>query len=397
MKNIVTSSIDNFITELKKRIQLLSGTKITENITDSNYDKIISLLSKYTTKSPESLETSDIKQINKKTLEKILDLIGENPDSIEYIISRLDESDDNIFYDKIREHLLSYIVEYRNIDNNQSSMINEKIALYQKYIDLFKKKSFNEAFTEINELLKVMTEIGFPDEDKWRILEYIAQKNNDTIEEKDIDLVILVNNAMDSVMPYLEDKEVLTLIQKELETMSIDVDLIPTVSEYISKRSGLDIRIATNVVAASIASSMLENFEKMDSAEAENQLREEIFAVLEFVEPIHNDVVYRARDIKANKEDFYLTSKINGLNDEEIKRYIDTPLTLIEEETKSREEAIDLKELPVIESILETLDTIDRLDVDSEDYKKCCIVLDKLIEQFLLLEDKKDEKLRRIN
>lgn len=321
-------------------------------------------------------------------------MIGENEDSIEYIISKLDINDKDGYYDMIKDHLLSYIVEYRNIDNNQSHMINDKIALYEKYIKLCKKKTFDEPFTEINELSKVMTEIGFPDEDKWRILEYIAIKNNETIKEKDIDLSTFVNNSVANIMEYIDNPEKFTIIKKALEPMTIDIDLIPTISDSLHKAIDLDIRITTNIVATIVASSMLKDFEKIDIPEEEDKMREMLLEVLGFIEPIHDEVVYQAREIKNKTEEFYMNSKINGIDEEQMKKFVDVPLTLLEEETESREAAIDLKELPLIESLIQTLDTLDEAEMNSEEYNKCCSVLNKIIEQYLLLEDKKEENLK---
>ena len=388
----VNSSIKVFLSELRNRINLLSSDKVTENIDNANIDKINNILSNYNIASNENITIEEIKRVSLSDIKSLLYLIGQNEDSIEYLVSKIDEH-----YEKITSSINKYISDFISIGKNQTDMINDKINLYQKYINLFEKEDLDEPFEELNEICKVISEVGMSDEDKWKILEYIAVTNNKTIKEIDINLSVRVSKELSNIMTYLEDKEIESTIEKRLSNNEIDIDTIPIIGSELSETTGLDKDIMVNIVATLIASNLLKQASKINNEEEQSELIDVIYSVLEYINVLDSPCVYEAREVKNKTYDYYNNSIASGITEDMIKEYLETPLSLLESKDISREYAIDLKELSVLKPIYETLDTIAHLDKTGEDYKKATTVLSKLLEQYNLLENKKNNLEKRIN
>ena len=157
-------SIVSFLKELKTRIELLSSNKITENINNSNIDKINDILSHYNISPNKEISFYEISLISEEDIVSLLSLVGQTANSIKYILNELDE-----YYERIAAIINKYIRDFISIGATQTQMLNDKITLYKKYIDLFEQDNFKEPFSDINEISRVMSEVGLPDEDKWKI------------------------------------------------------------------------------------------------------------------------------------------------------------------------------------------------------------------------------------
>lgn len=393
MTSNVKSSIKTFLTELRTRIQLLSSNKVTENIDNAHIDEINIILSKYGIASKDEIKLDSIRKISLDDIKELLVLIGQKEDSVEYLLSKIDEH-----YEKICSLINKYISDFISIEKNQTDMINEKIKLYQKYIELFEKEELSEPFEEINEISKIFTEIGLADEDKWKILEYIAEINHETVKSFNPKLSIKVTEYLADTEVYLQDKKLSDALEETLTMANIDIDSIPEIAENLSKKTGYDKEIIINIVSALIASEILKQLSRTNDQEEQEELIELTNIVLSYIVKLHDKAVYDARNIRSKTMEYYINTITNGITEEMIKKYLETPISLIiEDENINREQAIELKELSVLKPIYETLDTIESLDMTSEEYKKAVIILKKLLEQYDMFEEKKSELSKEIN
>ncbi len=383
----VSKSIKTFLEELKNRIELLSGSKVTENIDNCKINEINSILSHYDISDEREMNSHDLMMLPKNEIKKLLTYVGQTPDSIDYMMNRLDE-----YYESIANIINKYITDFISIGTSQAQMFNEKINLYQKYINLFEQQIFKEPFNEINELSRVMAEVGLPDEDKWKILAYIAEQNNATIEDTDINLGSQINEEMDKIEYYLRDEEVNKILKARLETEEVDIDTIPTIASSLKEATGLPLEVLINIISVLISSNLFHQFEISGNKEDKQELKELINSVLSHLTEVKNPAVYEAEKIKGEKFEFYYNSINNGIDETMIKEYMDKPLSEIEGVDISREYAIDLKELSVLKAIFETLETASSKKDDSPEYQKIINVLKKLNEQYRILEDKKESR-----
>ena len=144
-------SIVSFLKELKTRIELLSSNKITENINNSNIDKINDILSHYNISPNKEISFYEISLISEEDIVSLLSLVGQTANSIKYILNELDE-----YYERIAAIINKYIRDFISIGATQTQMLNDKITLYKKYIDLFEQDNFKEPFSDINEISRAL-------------------------------------------------------------------------------------------------------------------------------------------------------------------------------------------------------------------------------------------------
>lgn len=382
-------SIVSFLKELKTRIELLSSNKITENINNSNIDKINDILSHYNISPNKEISFYEISLISEDDIVSLLSLVGQTANSIKYILNELDE-----YYERIAAIINKYIMDFISIGATQTQMLNDKITLYKKYIDLFEQDNFKEPFSDINEISRVMSEVGLPDEDKWKILAYLACANNQTVADTDINLGVLIDQESQRIESYLNDSKISETIKKRLEKEVVDIDTIPTLAEELALDTNLEKDVLINIISVIVASNLFIRFENSGNKEDKEELKELIKLILENIVPLKNPAIYEAEIIKRQKIEFYFNSLENGVNEADLKTYVDLSISEIEEKTLSREYAIDLKELAVLKPIFETLNTLESLEYNSPEYQKAINILKKLNEQYRILEEKKVANLK---
>lgn len=382
-------SIVSFLKELKTRIELLSSNKITENINNSNIDKINDILSHYNISPNKEISFYEISLISEEDIVSLLSLVGQTANSIKYILNELDE-----YYERIAAIINKYIRDFISIGATQTQMLNDKITLYKKYIDLFEQDNFKEPFSDINEISRVMSEVGLPDEDKWKILAYVACANNQTVADTDINLGVLIDQESQRIESYLNDSKISETIKKRLEKEVVDIDTIPTLASELSLDTNLEKDVLINIISVIVASNLFIRFENSGNKEDKEELKELIKLILENIVPLKNPAIYEAEIIKRQKIEFYFNSLENGVNEADLKTYVDLSISEIEEKTLSREYAIDLKELAVLKPIFETLNTLETIEYNSPEYQKAINILKKLNEQYRILEEKKVANLK---
>ncbi len=382
-------SIVSFLKELKTRIELLSSNKITENINNSNIDKINDILSHYNISPNKEISFYEISLISEDDIVSLLSLVGQTANSIKYILNELDE-----YYERIAAIINKYIMDFISIGATQTQMLNDKITLYKKYIDLFEQDNFKEPFSDINEISRVMSEVGLPDEDKWKILAYVACANNQTVADTDINLGVLIDQESQHIESYLNDSKISETIKKRLEKEVVDIDTIPTLASELAIDTNLEKDVLINIISVIVASNLFIRFENSGNKEDKEELKELIKLILENIVPLKNPAIYEAEIIKRQKIEFYFNSLENGVNEADLKTYVDLSISEIEEKTLSREYAIDLKELAVLKPIFETLNTLETIEYNSPEYQKAINILKKLNEQYRILEEKKVANLK---
>lgn len=382
-------SIVSFLKELKTRIELLSSNKITENINNSNIDKINDILANYNISPNKEISFYEISLISEDDIVSLLSLVGQTPNSIKYILNELDE-----YYERIATIINKYIMDFISIGATQTQMLNDKIILYKKYIDLFEQDNFKEPFSDINEISRVMSEVGLPDEDKWKILAYVACANNQTVADTDINLGVLIDQESQRIESYLKDSKISETIKNRLEKEVVDIDTIPTLASELAIDTNLEKDVLINIISVIVASNLFIRFENSGNKEDKEELKELTKLILQNIVPLKDPAIYEAEIIKRKKIEFYFNSLENGVNEADLKTYVDLSISEIEEKTLSREYAIDLKELAVLKPIFETLNTLESIEYNSPEYQKAINILKKLNEQYRILEEKKVANLK---
>ncbi len=392
-------SIKEFLKELKNRIELLSSNQVTANIDNANINAINQVLKKYNLNSASStsITPSTIKQMQTGDIKDLLMFTNTADPAIDYLLTHLDQEET---YAKIASTIKKYIEEFMSIGLNQTTMFNDKIGTYQKYITLFEKEenfACGKVFEEFNELSKIMSEVGLSDENKWPILEYVAIMNQFPIDTKYFDISTKINIEYAKVEEYLTSQNE-SIIVDYLNNNSVDIDIIPTIARNLAASLDLPVEVIINILSVMIASGLYDNLINVDK-EMHDEYLDNIAFSLSFVKPLKDPLIYQAISIKKNTEEFFFNSVNNqGITNQMINEYLDTPISLIESSNNvSRETAIEYKELAVLKPIYETIDTISSMSPDTDEYKKALNILSKLIEQYNLLENKKIEISNRIN
>ncbi len=72
----VSKSIKTFLEELKNRIELLSGSKVTENIDNCKINEINSILSHYDISDEREMNSHDLMMLPKNEIKKLLTYVG---------------------------------------------------------------------------------------------------------------------------------------------------------------------------------------------------------------------------------------------------------------------------------------------------------------------------------
>ena len=324
-------SIVSFLKELKTRIELLSSNKITENINNSNIDKINDILSHYNISPSKEISFYEISLISEDDIVSLLSLVGQTPNSIKYILNELDE-----YYERIATIINKYIMDFISIGATQTQMLNDKITLYKKYIDLFEQDNFKEPFSDINEISRVMSEVGLPDEDKWKILAYVACANNQTVADTDINLGVLIDQESQRIESYLKDSKISETIKNRLEKEVVDIDTIPTLASELAIDTNLEKDVLINIISVIVASNLFIRFENSGNKEDKEELKELTKLILQNIVPLKDPAIYEAEIIKRKKIEFYFNSLENGVNEADLKTYVDLSISEIEEKTLSR-------------------------------------------------------------
>ena len=414
MSKNINKSVENFIKELQLRINLLNSNSTRANLNEKNYKKLNQLVKTYINRSPFSLTTTDIVEFKVKDIKEILSIIGLDDDSIKNIIDNFDKNVIDFkntysqtklvsatnYFEEIRKMIENYLMDYRQINDAQNDTFEKKTEEYQKYIEIFESEDYDSLFEDFDSLFKLMNNLAISSEDKWQILKFIADKNLAYEKEEIVD-INLAKKVYDIVSKYLlVENNLVTIVKKELSKDDMDIDLIPHIASEIAKGKSLNTQTVKNCICALVANSLFDYYkhaiESDEDKEVVSSIRLMIEDVLKFYVKEENEVIKEARLIVENNEEFYNSYKEN--NKDDLTKFIDLSISEIESDEISHDMAVDLKTLPIIKTISETLDKIDRLFDESDDYELCCEILAELITAYKnLLMKKEHVGLQRIN
>lgn len=385
---------NSFVKELKTRIELLNSSKVTANIDNSNYNSLCAFINKKLNKTPNELTKDDLSTLKDKDIKEILELCNKDSDAIDYIISNIEKNPS--LYESILITINKYIEEYNIIEKSQTDNIKNKIELYQKVIDIIEGNTDNiliDDLSAINDLL----ETGFSKEDKLIFEMTVADNNLKLVNEEELNLQNKIFKANESVNEYLLDDYIRTEFENVIKDLEIDVQLIPTQAIELESVLNLDRDIINNMLCVAVVNNLYNKIIELPEEEKEitEDYKDTVLEILEYIRPLHNRIYYEAKKIIMNREEAILLN--NSIDKDSVYEYLETPLSILEENTETREEAVNLKELAVIKPMIETIESLDNVEINSEEYIKYMEVLTKLVEQYMKLETKKEEIKQRIN
>ncbi len=409
----IAESVSRFVEELKKRIELLTSTTTRANLNEDSYNAILDIINSYIHTAPSRLTVDELIKIKIDDMEKILDLIGlkdeknkillvynSNVYSIQNTSLQTRIVELSKYFEDIIKMILDYVTDYEEIHNNQEELQSTKVSEYRHLIDVLTRENFSKLFEEeeIDKLLKLMTNFAIPVSDRQHIMQYIAMQNlkvpvldNDIFDEDYVNLLHHVTSVVDKhLIANSEEKDI---IKKELENMDIDIDLIPSIAKEIAEKHGLKYNLTKNIISALILNSLFNSYtraiEADESEEFIESFKSKINDVLNIELVEDNRIIEEARAILADKQEFYVNSVEM---DDDVNQYVGLLISEIEDMGYDYETAVDYKTLPLIKSMSETLDKIDKLDSENPDYNLCIDMLNQLLEAYNKLLEKKGIK-----
>lgn len=390
---IPNSAVQNLIQELKIRIELLTSTKARANLDEQSYQQIIAIIGKYTKRVPSELRPEDITLFKIEDIQTILItmgiskedmnriLIAFNPNVYKYQTNQTTPEIEK-YFESLRKMLVNYVSDYNDINSAQKSAQDEKVSEYETYINLLSQEKLTEPFEDFEGILRLMTTLATSNEDKWQILAFIAEQNIKTsaLAMADINYHKRISDMIDT---YVKSGiEIAGIIEKELYRRDIDVDLIPSLAQELAAKYGENPEriqnILVTIMAVNVHSTYLSELEK-DSLRAAT-LRDILESVLEHHIDETVEVISASKTILEGNESLIATSI--DIMDDEILEYVEKSIREIEEEGYTREEAIDLKVLPILRTIAETLDELDTLTEDDPKYRVAVEVLKGLNDSY---------------
>ena len=406
MSSEILDSVNRLKDELLKRIQLLTDGATSANLDEDAYNELVGIITARTHMSSSRLTSEDITNFRLADIERILEIIKVDDDTKKNIINSFNPNVYSVknsknqtrvldimkFFEEIRRIIVDYLEQYQMINTNQQNLQGTKVAEYRYYINLFSKENFDHLFTEddIQKLLKLMSNFAIPVSDRQHILQYIALQNLNVPAIKD------PNMDEEYINSQIKNKEK-EIIELELESDSIDIDLIPSMASDIAKKRKLDEHLVYGILIAMVSGNLLGAYEQaLENKMGKDVLdtyKKRMLDVLELEDTNEFGDVSKARKIIESTSEFYAKEKANK---EDFDQYLDMLITEIESTGVDMDTAIDLKTLPIIKSISETLDKIDNTEPDGDEYQECLGVLHELIDAYEKLVGKKSEAKRKI-
>ena len=351
----MTQEISNIINELKTRINLLST--MNTNLDSSTVDSIENIIDKYGV-----LDTS---RFNEKDIDYICDELG---------LSETIRTE----YNKLDKTIESYINDFNTMLKNQKEIRNKEIDLYQKYIDIFSSDKLDDIFGDFEELDGLLNDLCISTEDKWKILEFIDKLN---IATKEYGIYAINLNSRLGIYNsiYLDNKELVDKVSKEISNINIDIDMIPNLASKLSSGNNYDevYNIITVLVLNELYKQLRENIANKDKDKIEI-VTDMIDNTLDYLNTIDDSIIKKCNDIVIEYEEL-LNEEINKGND--IKQYMNVSIEDLENTVSSHEKAIMLKELPIINSIKETINSL-KEEKTNEEYADSIKLLNNLFDAY---------------
>ena len=352
-------AIETFIKELKDRIDLLSS--INQSLDSSKVDQIENIIDKY--------GLIDTQRYNVKDIEYIASIMG-LPMTSDVLTN----------YDKLNESIKNYIDEFNEIRKTNIAFKTQEINMYQKYIDLL-SNDFTELFCDFDELNSLMSNVFTPVTDKWRIIAYINQQN---IKLKEGSLLAININSKLSIYNklYLSNPDLKNYVDEYIKNKNIDIDMIPGISSKLANDtySRDDIR---NTLSTIILNELYKDLLNNIDTDNKDNIVEMINNTLNYLDNYEEIIINPSMSVILKYEDI-LNQEINSGHN--INDYINITLEDLEK-NYSHDQAVVLKELPVVKRIKETMDNIENTETTSDEYVEYLKLLSSLNKAYQELKE----------
>lgn len=406
MDKEIENSIVVFVEELKKRLEILDNTIPTVNVNDDNYRTLIKVLENHAYTSIDDINTEFLAKIGISDIQIVLASMGlKKTDIITYIYSYsffaqiVNVKTDDARYNNAIKYFVSleslikdFIKEYETKKTSQNSFRDANTELYTKYIDLFENKDATTIFEDEEELVKLMTMINLDKKDQWHIELWLANNNLKQVKNQ-VAAVNMAYKITKKISQYLCDEyiDIISIIHKNIKAIEIDINDLPLIANKIAADNSLDRALTQNILCSMISSTLYRLYEQSNVEEKEElmQMLNNVFQ--SFVSEEYH-ILETAWEIIHNAKDFYENSLM--FKDKDIMKYLDMSIQDIEQDGHDYEEAVDLKTLPIIKTIIETVDKIANLEESDQDYALCCGILSELIIAYNKYIDRKKVQIK---
>lgn len=339
----MNQAIKNFIQELSTRVSLLQS--MNTNLDSSKVEKIESIINKYG-----KINTQEYTKTDINTIADILKITSNDPILTDYI--------------KLDKVISDYIEEYKVVKGTHEENSSNETNIYNKYIRILTSEKLDRVFTKYDELLELMSDIGVSVKDKWQILEYIDKLN---IKSKESSLFAINLNSKLTVFNglYLDNNDLTKVILNHIKDMSIDIDMIPELSKKIAGNK-YNINKVQSALSTIVLNELYQQLEEnKDDIESIKNLEEMVNYTMKYVESYEDTIIKPAKELVVAYEDL-LNEEISKGND--INEYMDLSVKEINKQVNDENKAVNLKVLPIIKSIKETINNINNCDKTSDKY-----------------------------
>lgn len=389
----LNNSVSNFIKELETRINMLNSIEVKANLDTKSFDEITSIVKKYTERHPKDLIITDVMNFKISDIDEILHIMGVSPTEINRVLINFNrnnklmiegskEAED--FFNEVKDMIVNYVSSFIDIDKAQNDIQSTKVAEYTSYIELLKSDSVTEPFDNFDGLIKLMTSLAIDNEDKWNVLAYIAKLNLTIAKDKTLEFnyAALIDSLRELYVE--ENSELVELIEKEVFTKDVDIELIPTTSKTLADKTNNNSMLIQNIIVTLLAHNIYSRYMETNDE-----------SLIELLESVLNQQVNEADFvIETSKEVLSRSQKLYENRNEDVMRYIDMTIADIELEGYTHDEAVEYKSLPVLKTMAETIDKIETLEPTNPDYELCVGILSELNDAYFNIIEKQEKELK---
>lgn len=395
----INTSVTNLIKELETRIEMFSSIEVKGNLDTKSFNEITSIIAKYTDVAPQDIKKEDIIDFKISDIDELLHVMDITPTEINRVLvnfkrhaasmhgEKTKEAED--FFEDLKNKIVDYISNFISIDNAQNTFQNTKVQEYKRYIELFKSETIEEPFEDFEGLTKLMTSLALSNEDKWTILAYIANLNLSVAKgmTEEFNYASLIENMKESY--YEENEELVKIIENKLSKETIDIELLPTYAQTIANETESNRMLVQNIIVAILASDIYSRYQTSTDEEEKSSLKELLDNTLNQQVNESCFVIETTKEILSKNKSLY--ENMHG----DVMIYVDMTISEIVEEGYTREAAIDLKSLPILKTMTETIDKIETLETSDPDYQVCVGILQELNEAYESVMSKMNKELTR--
>lgn len=365
-------NVDNLLIELTNSIELLNKIKSTVKDQHPEFDDIKAIQKRYTL--DELFSFNVVKSMNPDEIVRIYELLGLRR-TIDEIKSGL--KDDEYVY-SIVEQFNNYLLDYKEVTELQNNTADLKIKKYQGTIDAI--LDINNP-VNVEEVLGVMNAISFQADEKWKVMINLEERNKQLKLDNESKIIFNTKariSRLESVYFVDAFKYEINVILKEIHDQELNINLINTYAINIATKYNLDIDLVTNILITLIASDKIKD--KNNISDVDRVLDNEV--------EVEDIVILKAKNIIKRSKKLYERDMSYKLKD--YQDYL--PIDMMEHMDISYAEAIDLKLLPLVKSLGESLDTLNKLSKYDTTYQETYDLICDLVDLIDSLNIKKENE-----